>query len=172
MARKKKNVDFRLGLDRKQLIEAATVYGKAEKSAKKANTKTLENFIVKQLLGDKRKRGQAFPELTPTQKRETYDNAKAWGVKDSLKHLTYKVEKVTGLRNEENFLRLTINDSFSLFYDGIVSQHHVDTLISRLPELERTQVNSDMINISPYYRHLYIDYATELEEAENKNKTS
>lgn len=170
MARKK-NTNFRLGLDRKQLIEASIIYGKNEKSAKKANTKTLENFVVKQLTG-KKKRGQKFPELSPMDRREINSNAKAWGVRDSLKQLTYKVEKLSGLRNEENFLRLTINDGFSLYYDGIVKPSHIDELISRLPQLESTQVDSDMINISPYYRNLFIDYADELEEQENNTKTS
>lgn len=167
----KRNTNFRLGLNRQQLIEAATTYGKDIKSAKKANTKTLENFVIKELTG-KKKRGQKFPELSPEDKRYIHSNANAWGVYDALKHLTYKVEKLSGLRNENNFLRLTITDSFSLFYDGAVRPHHVDEIISRLPQLENTQVDSDMINISPYYRNLYIDYADELEERENNTKTS
>lgn len=166
MARKR-NTNFRLGLDRKQLIETAILYGKSEKSAKKSNTQNLERFAMRQILG----KGYKFPELSATDKKEIKDHANAWGVKDALKRLTYRAEKLTGMRNEENFLRLTITDGFSLYYDGSITKQHIDELISRLPRLESTQVDSDMINISPYYRNLFIDYAEELEEAENKGST-
>lgn len=162
----KKNTNFRLGLNRQQLIEAAQIYGKADKSAKKANTKTLENFVVKQIVG----KSGAFPELSQADKRDVRDNAEAWGTRDALKRLTYRVDKINGARNEENFLRLTLTDGFSLYYDGTVRREHIDELISKLPMLEATQVDSDMINISPYYRNLFIDFAEELEERENKRE--
>lgn len=166
MLAKKTNTDFRIGLTRQRLIEAAQIYGKSEKSSKKANTKSLENFIIKRLVT----KGTAFPNLSPADKRDIKDNADAWGTKDALKRLTYRVEKLSGTRDEENFLRLTMSDNFSLYYDGIVKSEHVDELISRLPRLESTQVDSDMINISPYYRNLFIDYADELEEKEREQE--
>lgn len=161
---RKRNTNFRLGLNRKELIEASQVYGKTEKSAKKSSTVNLEKYIIRQLMG----KGTKFPELSNTDKRDVSDNAEAWGVRDALRRLTYRTEKLSGKRDEENFLRLTINDSFSLYYDGQVKREHVDELISRLPQLEATQVDSDMINIGPYYRNLFIDYAEELEELEEQ----
>jgi hypothetical protein len=161
----KKNKNFRLGLNRQQLIEASQIYGKTAKSAKKSNTVNLEKFIIKQISA----KGTPFPELSIADKRDIRDNADAWGVRDALKRLTYRVDKLTGARDEENFLRLTITDGFSLYYDGTIKREHIDELISRLPRLEQTQVDSDMINISPYYRNLFIDYAEELEEQEQEN---
>lgn len=163
---RKRNSNFRLGLDRKQLIEASIVYGKNEKSAKKSNTVNLEKFIIKQIMG----KGSPFPELSPSDKRDVKDNADAWGVRDALKRLTYRAEKLSGTRDEENFLRLTMTDGFSLYYDGSITRSHIDELISRLPRLEGTQVDSDMINITPYYRNLFIDYAEELEEKDEQDK--
>lgn len=162
----KKNTNFRLGLDRQQLIEAAQIYGKSEQSSKKSNTANLEKFVVKQIVG----KGAKFPELSASDKRDVKDNADAWGTRDALKRLTYRVDKINGARDEENFLRLTLTDGFSLYYDGTVRREHIDELISRLPRLEATQVDSDMINISPYYRNLFIEYAEELEEADRERE--
>jgi hypothetical protein len=162
----KKNTNFRLGLNRQQLIESAQIYGKSESSAKKSNTASLEKFVIKQLSG----KGTPFPELSVSDKRDIQDNAEAWGTRDALKRLTYRVDKITGTRDEENFLRLTITDGFSLYYDGTVRREHIDELISRLPRLEATQVDSDMINISPYYRNLFIEYADELEELDRERE--
>lgn len=61
-----------------------------------------------------------------------------------------------------------MRDNFSLFYNGTITREHIDELISRLPRLAATQVDSDMINISPWYRQLYLDYADELKETERK----
>ena len=63
-----------------------------------------------------------------------------------------------------------MTDGFSLYYDGTVRREHIDELISRLPRLEATQVDSDMINISPYYRNLFIEYAEELEESDRERE--
>lgn len=162
----KKNTNFRLVLDRKQLIEAAQIYGKSEKSAKKSNTAALERFVLKKIAG----KNASFPELTPADKREVKNYGDSWGTREALKRLTYRVDKINGARNEENFLRLTMTDGFSLYYNGTVRREHIDELISRLPQLEQTQVDSDMIEISPYYKNLFIDYAEELEERDRNRE--
>lgn len=95
----KKNTNFRLGLDRKRLIEATIYYGKSEKTAKKENTRRLEQYLMNRIAI----KGTPFPELSAADKRDIRDNAEAWGTMDALKRLTYRVEKLTGTRDEENF---------------------------------------------------------------------
>lgn len=164
---RKRNTNFRLGLDRKQLIEAAIIYGKSEKSAKKSNTANLEKFITTKILG----KGSKIPELSVADKRDVKENAQAWGVKDGLKRLTYRAEKLSGLRNETNFLTLTVTDGLSLFYDGTLTREIIDEMISILEQAGTTKVNSDLINISPHYREMYIDFVDELIERDEKKKS-
>lgn len=159
MARKR-NSNFRLGLDRKQLIETAILYGKSEKSAKKSNTANLERFAMRQILG----KGYTFPELSEKDKREVKETANAWGVRDALKRLSYRAEKLTGRKDDENFLRLSIHDGFSLYYDGSITKAHIDELERRVNS--STVDMSGLIKISPYYQNLFIEYAEELEEME------
>lgn len=165
MAKKKKNQNFRLGLNRQRLIEASIIYGKSPESTKKSNTANLEKFVIRNMA----EKGTKVPELNDAEKREIIITADKWGTKDALKKLTYRIDKIAGAVDDENFIRLTMNDNFSLFYDGVVTREHVDELISRLPSLQ-TQVDSEMINIGSYYRNLFLDYADELKEREEQEK--
>lgn len=160
MAKKKVNTNFRLGLNRQELIEAAQLYGKKLSTAKKDSTKRLEEYVMNKIGG----RGSKVPEFSERERREIRQSASDYGILDALKLITYRNEKISGMRDDSNFLRLTISRGFSLFYDGMVTSQHIDELISRLPQLGATQVDSDMINISPYYQQLFEDYAEELEE--------
>lgn len=164
--RKSKDTIFELGLTRQQLVDAAIALGKTEKQAKKTNTKRLQSLITSNITGLKGKKN-VLPSFSDREKRDIQKSATEWGIKDALKILTYRMDKLTGSRDETNFLRLTISRSFELFYDGNVTSAHIDELISRLPQLSSTQVDSDMINISPYYQNLYEDYAAELENVQD-----
>lgn len=160
MAKKKSN--FTLGLNRQQLIETAGRYGRDISKAKKASTKTLENFILRKVVG----KGVKLPELTLQDRQDVMDNVSAWGLGEGLKRLTYRASKLANTRNEESFLRLTLTENFALYRDNRPTAEEIDELISRLPRLNETQVDSDLIAISPYYDRLFRDYADELEEQE------
>lgn len=160
---KKKTSDVgKLGLTRQQLIEAAQVYGRSEKSAKKASTKDLDKLITRQIGG----KGTTVPEFNDREINDIKQSATEWGTKDALKLLTYRFEKIHGARDEENFLRLTIARNFDSFISGEVTSEHIDEIISRLPNLGATQVDSDFMRIRGFYATLFRNYANELKEQE------
>lgn len=161
-----KNTNFRIGLTRQELIEAAQEYGKSEKSAKKSNTKNLEQYVIRQIAG----KGIKVPDFSEREMKDIKKSASTWGVKDALKILTYRMEKIAGQRDEENYLRLTTSRNFEGFYDGQITPDMIDEIISRLPLLASTQVDSDMMRVTPYYANLYEDYAQEIMEREEKER--
>lgn len=157
-----KNTDFRLGLSRSELIEAAQLFGKTDKGARKSNTKRLEQFITTKLAG----KGTKVPNFTEQQRRDIQDSAKSFGVQDALHMVSYRIAKVTGNQDETNYMRLTIGRAFGAYYDKGVTAKHIDELMSRIPMGNRNEIVSGVSRHEPYYQNLFLDYAEELEEEE------
>jgi hypothetical protein len=156
----KQNTDFRLGLNRQQLVDAAQLFGKSDRSAKKSNTKRLEQFVTTKLAG----KGTKVPSFTEQQKRDIHDSAKSFGVTDALHMVSYRIGKVTGNQDETNYMRLTIGRAFQAYYDKGVTSANIDELMSRIPMSNRNEIVSGVSRHEPYYQNLFIDYANELEE--------
>ena len=95
---KKRNTNFRLGLNRQELIESVQLFGKSAKSAKKANTKSLEQFLTTKLGG----RGTKVPTFSEVQKRDIKDSAANFGIQDALHMVSYRIGKLTGNQDENN----------------------------------------------------------------------
>src|SRR5690554_1792376 len=114
MAKRRKNLNFRLGLNRQELIEGAQLFGMSEKSAKKSNTKRLEQFLTTKLGG----RGTKVPTFSDVQKRDIRDSANSFGIQDALHMVSYRINKLTGNQDETNYLRLSIGRAFGAYYDG------------------------------------------------------
>lgn len=157
---KKTNQEFKLGLTRAQLIEAAQFYDKPLKSAKKASTKTLEQFIIRNIAG----KGVKVPSFNERELKDLKRSSTRYGTMDTLKLLTYRMDKIAGERDERNFLRLTVARNLALFYDGKIESHHIDEFIRKLPLLYGTQVDSDFIDARGSYHALFSEYAEELRE--------
>ena len=166
MARKKghSNTNFRLGLNRAELIEAAQMFGKKLSVAKKDSTKRLEEYIMNKIGG----RGSKIPDFTEQQKKEVREATRHYGLEEGLHLLGYRVRKITGQSNEQNFLRLSIARSFAAFYDKGVRKEHIDELMTRIPKLERDRIISGVMNLEPYYVDLFEEYAEELAERERR----
>lgn len=166
MARKKRyiNTNFRLGLNRAELIEAAQMFGKKLSVAKKDSTKRLEEYVMNKIGG----RGSKIPDFTEQQKKEVREATRHFGLEEGLHLLGYRVRRITGQSNEQNFLRLSIARSFSAFIDGGVRKEHIDELMTRIPKLERDRVISGVMNLEPYYVELFEQYADELSERESR----
>lgn len=158
MARKI-NTNFRLGLNRQQLIEAAKLFGKKESVARKDSTKRLEEYIVNKFGG----RGTKVPTFTEREKSEIRESAKIYGLQDGLHLLSYRIGKVTGRQDENNYLRLSIGRAFSAYYEGGVKKEHIDELISRIPPMQRDEIISGVSRHDPFYQDLFMSYAEELE---------
>jgi hypothetical protein len=157
MARKK-NTNFRLGLNRQELIEAAQLFGKKLSVAKKDSTKRLEEYITHKLGG----RGTKVPDFTEREKRDIRDSAKTFGLQDALHLAAYRIGKITGKQDETNYLRLSLGRAFQAYYDGGVKKEHIDELMRRLPNLDRGELISGVSRHEPYYQQLFMDYAEEL----------
>lgn len=166
MARKKRhiNTNFRLGLNRAELIEAAQMFGKKLSVAKKDSTKRLEEYVMNKIGG----RGSKIPDFTEQQKKEVREATRHYGLEEGLHLLGYRVRKITGQSNEQNFLRLSIARSFAAFYDRGVRKEHIDELMIRIPKLERDRIISGVMNLEPYYVDLFEEYADELAERESR----
>lgn len=170
MANRKLNTNFRLGLDRQQLIAAAKELGKPLKSAKKANTKTLENFVIKQLADKKTK----VPEISDRARKDIRDAASTYGIREGLQLLGNRIKKLTGDQNESNYLRLTAANALSSYYSGAINNQVIDELVSRM-EGEYDEIISGIRNHGGgYYSEIIRDYADELidkqvQELENKD---
>lgn len=166
MARKKRyiNTNFRLGLKRKELIEAAQMFGKKLSVAKKDSTRRLEEYLINKIGG----RGTKVPDFTEQQRKEVQEAIREYGLEEGLHLVGYRVRKMTGQSNEQNFLRLSIARSFSAFYEGGVRKEHIDELMTRMPKLERDRVISGVTNLEPYYVDLFDEYAEELRERERR----
>lgn len=163
MARRK-NTNFRLGLSRAELIEAAQMFGKKLSVAKKDSTKRLEEYIMNKIGG----RGSKVPDFTEQQRKEIREATRQYGLEEGLHLLGYRVRKLTGQSDEQNFLRLSIARSFSAFVDGGVRKEHIDELMARMPKLERDRVISGVTNLEPYYVDLFEEYAEELRFREQR----
>lgn len=161
----KRNTNFRLGLNRQELIESVQLFGKSAKSAKKANTKSLEQFLTTKLGG----RGTKVPTFSEVQKRDIKDSAANFGIQDALHMVSYRIGKLTGNQDENNYLRLSIGRAFGAYYDKGVTSKHIDDLISMLPMGNRSEIISGVERHEPSYQNIFLDYIEELEEAENKN---
>lgn len=162
------NTNFRLGLDRKQLIEAAKVFGRAEKSAKKASTKTLEQYIINQVSG---KKGTKVPDFNERRKKDISSNARDFGIHDALHSVSYHTKKATGSQDNNNYLRLTIARAFRGFYNGLVTNDMIDELMVRIGEGNVNEVISGVENGDYYYVSTFEDYAEELEQEDfNRNQ--
>lgn len=170
MAKRKLNTDFLLGLNRQQLISGAQELGKSLKSAKKANTKTLQNFIVKNLGDSKTK----VPEISERARKDIRDAASAYGIREALKLLGNRIKKLTGDQNENNYLRLSAANALSAYYSGEVNSQIIDDLVSRLEGEYDEIVSGISKHNGGYYSEIVRDYADELidkqvEGLENQN---
>lgn len=155
---KKTNTNFRLGLSRKELIESSQLFGKSLKTASKDSTKRLEEYVTNKLGG----RGTKVPDFTEKEKRDIKDSAQSFGLQDGLHLLSYRIGKVTGNRDETNYLRLSIGRAFTPYYEGGIKKEHIDEIIKRLPALQRSELISGVSRHEPYYQQLFLDYAEEL----------
>lgn len=166
MARKKRyiNTNFRLGLNRPELIEAAQLFGKKLSVAKKDSTKRLEEYLMNKIGG----RGSKVPDFTEQQRKEIREATRQYGLEEGLHLLVYRVRKITGMSNEQNFLRLSIARSFAAFYGKPVRKEHIDELMTRIPKLERDHIISGVMNLEPYYVELFDEYAEELAKRESR----
>lgn len=113
-------------------------------------------------------RGSKVPDFTEQQKKEIREATRQYGLEEGLHLLGYRVRKITGQSNEQNFLRLSIARSFSAFVDGGVRKEHIDELMARMPKLERDRVISGVTNLEPYYVDLFEEYAEELRFREQR----
>jgi hypothetical protein len=160
MAKKPTNTNFQLGLTRQQLILGAQDLGKSLKSAKKASTKTLENYITKQLGG----KGTKIPVISERAKRDIKDAAEAYGIKEGLQLLGNRIKKLTGNQDENNYLRLTAANALQSYYSGEVNKEIIDVLVSRLSEGDYDEIVSGLRNHKGYYKEIVENYADELIE--------
>lgn len=153
-----------MGLNRAELIEAAQMFGKSLRVAKKDSTRRLEEYLINKLGG----RGTKVPDFTEQQRKEIREATRQYGLEEGLHLLGYRVRKMTGQSDEQNFLRLSIARSFSAFYDGGIRKEHIDELLRRMPKLERDRVISGVTNLDPYYVDLFEEYAEELRIREQR----
>lgn len=160
---KQNNTDFRLGLNRQELIAASQLFGKNDASARKSNTKRLEQFITTKLAG----KGIKVPSFTEQQRRDIKDSAKSFGVQDALHMVSYRIGKVTGNQDETNYMRLTIGRAFAAYTDKGVTRKDIDELMSRIPMGNRNEIVSGVSRHEPYYQNLFLDYAEELQAQES-----
>lgn len=158
MARKR-NTNFRLGLNRLELIEAAQLFGKSEKTAKKDSTKRLEEYLVNKFGG----RGFKVPQFTQQELRDIRDATQNYGLHDSLDLINRRIKRMSGNHDEENYLRLTIAREFSGYYDGIITKRMVDELLARLPLADRNETISGLKNHEIQYQMIFEEYIEELE---------
>ena len=91
-------------MNRQELIEAAQLFGKKLSVAKKDSTKRLEEYIINKIGG----RGTKVPDFTEQQRKEVREATRQYGLEEGLHLLGYRVRKMTGQSNEQNFLRLSI----------------------------------------------------------------
>lgn len=161
---KKTNTDFRLGLNRQELIKAAQLFGKSEKSVRKSNTKSLEQFLTSQLGG----KGTKVPTFSDMQKRDIKDSTKSFGLTEGLHMVSSRIRKATGSHNESNFMRLTIGNAMRAYTDEQITNEHISEVISRLPNGDKSEIVSGVSNHEPYYQNIILDYLEELEEQKTK----
>lgn len=161
------NTNFRLGLDRKQLIEAAKIFGRTEQSAKKASTKTLEQYVVNQVSG---KKGTPIPEFSEQRKKDISKSARDFGIHDAVHSISYHTRRASGNQDETNYLRLTIGRAFRGFIGGLVTNEMIDELVIRLDYGTVNEIISGLEGgeNSYYYLSILEDYADELKEKERK----
>lgn len=161
------NSNFRLGLDRKQLIEAAKIFGRTEQSAKKASTKTLEQYIINQVSG---KKGTPIPEFSERRRKDISNNVRDYGIHDAVHSISYHTKRSSGNQDETNYLRLTIGRAFRGFIGGIVTNEMIDELVIRLDFGTINEIISGLEGgeNSYYYLSILEDYAEELKEEERK----
>jgi hypothetical protein len=168
MAKKPANTNFRLGLNRQELIAAAQQFGKSEKTAKKDSTKRLESYLTNKWAG----KGAKVPTLTDKQKRDVRDSINNYGIQEGIHLAGYQVRKQSGTENENNWLRTSVARSFASYYDKLVTSDIIDELISRMPMGQRQEVISGVTNHDTYYQNIFIDYAEELEKKEEEKQNT
>ena len=167
MARKKPNTNFRLGLDRAELIEAAQMFGKKLKTAKKDSTKRLEEYLVNKLGG----KGTKVPTFNKTEKQDVIDHTKTYGLLDGIDLVRYRLERAnSGRRDESNYLRLSIRRSFHAFYTGAITDEHLNEIVGRMSHLDHYQMLDGLYHGKPYVTEILREYGDELKEADEKQK--
>jgi len=170
-----KNTNFRLGLDRKMLVDAAVKLGKTEKSAKKSNTKALEKFITKTLTGTNAK----VPEFNEMQKRDIKDRHKDYGLMSAVHLAAYRVRKITGEADDNSYLKVSVGTAFEGYYEGEITARDIEELISRIQGSNVKEIISGVERHESYYQNIMVDYAEELvkrdealEEDQNNKRVS
>lgn len=163
---KKANDNFRLGLNRKELIEASQLFGKKLSTAKKDSTKRLEQYITTQLGG----RGTKVPTFNDRQKDDVKSASNSFGLQDALHMVSYRIGRLTGNQDENNYLRLTIGRAFNAYYEGQVTSNILDELLSRIDTSDRNEVVSGVSKHDYYYQQIFMDYSRELEDKEQAKK--
>lgn len=159
---KQNNTNFRLGLNRQELIEAVQQFGKTEKSAKKSNTKRLEQFLTTQLGG----KGTKVPDLSDKNRIAIRETINVYGLQEGLNTVAYRIKKASGTQNEDNAIRLSLRREFAAYLDDeAVTNAHVDELYSRISFAEsKNEIISGISTHRPYYKAIFENYLAELQE--------
>lgn len=158
------NTNFRLGLNRQELIEAAQLYGKKLSVAKKDSTKRLEEYLVNKLAG----RGSKVPQFNPEQKREIRQAVEKGGVMSGVQLTAYRIKVATGTNDRNAYLRLSIGEAFAAFYDKGIRSEHIDELMSRMPSPDDYDNIAGIYEMDLQYVEIFETYAEELRNRENR----
>lgn len=158
MAKKTPNTNFRLGLNRSELIAAAQQFGKSAKTAKRDSTKRLEQYLTNKFAG----RGTKVPDFPEQHKKDVRTSMQEFGLQETLNVVAYKMGKITGKQDEKNYLRLTVARAFSAYTDAGITSKNIDELIARLPKGERSEIISGLRKHEGYYQQIFLDYADEV----------
>lgn len=140
------------------------MFGKSERTAKKDSTKRLEEYVVNKLAG----RGAKVPQFRPEEKREIQQAVQKGGIMAGINLAAYRVKVATGTDSKSAFLRLSVMETFSAFYDGAITSQHVNELMSRLPGLDDYDNIRGIYYMELEYVELFESYAEELRSRENR----
>lgn len=166
MTKRTPNTNFRLGLNRQELIQAAQMFGKSEKTAKKDSTKRLEEYLTRRITGAK---NPTVPNLTDRQKQDIRSYSEEYGVYDALHSAAYYTRKAVGSQDENNFLRLTVARTIPAYYNGVITNDIIDDMVAKL-DGDKNEIISGIINGDYYYDAIFRDYFENLaEQSANQN---
>lgn len=152
-----------MGLNRQELIEAAQLYGKKLSVAKKDSTKRLEEYLVNKLAG----RGAKVPQFKAEERREIKEAVRKGGLMSGLQLAAYRIKVATGSDSQNAYLRLSVAEAFSAFYEGAVRSEHIDELMKRLPSVDDYANIAGIYEMDLEYIELFESYAEELRNREN-----
>jgi hypothetical protein len=159
MVTKAKNSNFRLGLNRSELIEASKLFGKGHDTAKKSSTKALESYLVNKFAG----KGAKVPELSKDSLRDIERTKNTFGFTEGIKYAGYKIGKAVGNTNEDSFLRLSLASAFRAYSDIPITSQLLDELERRLPDSEYGVKVSGVVGHKYNYVEMFVEYADELQ---------